>query len=764
MEPNSMENKNSITDCDALRSKKSKRKNVEHLSTKILSRLLLTLCMGLLIIALIIYIVFRLKSECSPAEDVHNMEAALGRFIEESNELDSSAELLGLITGGPEGGGCYEDTCRIECSQNVDLYADAAAVMSGSECEVITSLIVTNQSQNYIADNWIDSNATVLRIALIKSELTKIKSGAFDAPMFSKVLHMIWLDLKLNEVSNGALLGLYSLKKFEIDFKVPNIQLALLQPVQLTLTHLRMNCGINFKSGSNIFENIYLGKLLHLDLSYNNFSGPLTKNIFIATPNVTYLYLKYCQITAIEDSAFEHIAQKLILVDLKHNLLTHFNADSLGLGKNLRLFDVEPNNWNCTCQLRSMIEFYNKRKSYFISAPYCRMPLKLYGKNFDELTTKELGCDTSDDDTDKVTDPIDQTPTDYDGKASNDNNNNNEAKPTIPYGAILQFSCSKPIAITESEDSIEDRQKRYVTNDSPKNSEFSAFEHFVFEPPTYDLDLEILENYTVRASIDGYDVSSRLNIIWFTEHENTETYFDPTPSSRDYNCMLYEDPYLVTDPLRQNHTYTFCMMAENQVVVSPLFCQPLHIPLPLVHNEMDDVIEVETDKQFTIGMLCLIFFMSIVFGAVFAYLGIKSFPNLLEGSKNVVVIKESDKTCFVSTITESKYMKTSFKKDKCSFRTGAEKTSDVFTEPSDIKVPNSASVSSSSTCFDECFTSISNAQAMEYEMPMKFNESRKLSEGVDRPNTPPPLPKRNSKNSLTMDLQPLSCEKFAKQI
>ncbi|XP_017958635.1 uncharacterized protein LOC108652940 [Drosophila navojoa] len=759
-----MENKNSSTDCDALRSKKTKGKNVEHLSTKILSRLLLTLCIGLLIIALIIYIVFRIKNECSPAENAHNIEAALGRFIEENNELDSSAELFGLITGGPAGGGCYEDSCRIECSQNGDLYADAAAVIDVSECEVITSLIVTNQSQNYIDNNWIDVNATVLRIALIKSELTKIKSGAFNAPMFSKVLHMIWLDLRLNEVSNGALLGLYSLKKFEIDFKVPNIQLALLQPVQTTLTHLRMNCGINFKSGSNIFENIYLGKLLHLDLSYNNFSGPLTKNIFVATPNVTYLYLKYCYITAIEDSAFEHIAQKLILVDLKHNLLTHFNADSLGLGKNLRLFDVEPNNWNCTCQLRSMIEFYNKRKNYFISAPYCRMPLKLYGKNFDELTTKELGCDTSDDDTDKITDPIDQTPTDNDGKASNDNNNNNEAKPTIPYGPILQFSCSKPIAMTGNENSMEDRQKRYVANDNPKNSEFSAFEHFVFEPPTYDLDLEILENNSVRASIDGYDVSSRLNIIWFTEHEESETYFVTSPSPRDYNCILYEDPYLVTDPLQQNHTYTFCMMAENQVVVSPLFCQPLHIPLPHVHNEVDDVIEVETDKQFTIGMLCLIFFMSTVFGAIFAYLGIKSFPNLLEGSKNVVVIKESDKTCVVSTIAESKYMKSSLKKDKCSFRIGAERSSDISTVPSDIKVPNSASVSSSSTCFDECFTSITNTQAMEYEMPMKFNECRKLSEGVDRPNSPPPLPKRNSKNSLTMDLQPLSCEKFAKQI
>lgn len=558
-----------------------------------------------------------------------------------------------IITDAANSQGCYELTCRIECIRNEDLYAEAAAAMNATDCDLITSLIISNQNQTYIDNYWIDVNTTVLRIALIKSNLTKIKSGAFNAPMFSKVLHMIWLDLKLNEVSNGALLGLYSLKKFEIDFKVPTIQLTLLQPVQMTLTNLRLNCGITFKSDSNIFENIYLGKLVHLDLSHNTFKGPLTKHLFSATPNVTYLYLKYCYITAIEDSAFENIAENLILVDLKNNLLTHFNADSLGLGKNLRLFDVEPNNWNCNCQLRSMIEFYKKMKSSFISAPYCRMPLRLYGKSFDELSDKELECDKADD-MDQIT------------KADD----NPEPKPTVPYGPILQFSCTQAIAITEVDKTI-DRQKRYINND---NQNYAAFNsgNFVFEPPSYDLDLQILQNYSVRASIEEYDASDRLNIVWFTENEYTESNFETTSSPKDYNCMLYEEPYLLTDPLQQNHTYTFCMMSESQVVVSPLSCQPLHIPLDEVHNETDEVIVIERDKQFTIGMLCLIFFISIVFGAIFAYLGLKSFPNLLEGSKNVVVIKESDKTCFVSTIAESKYVKSPFNNGKNSIRIGDE--------------------------------------------------------------------------------------------
>lgn len=549
--------------------------------------------------------------------------------------------------------GCCEISCRIECYNSENIYAETANVMNASYCAEISSLVISNQMQQYIEDNWIDVNSTVQKIALIRSQFTKIKTGAFSSTTFALVSHMTWLDLKLNEVSSGALLGLYALRKLEIDFKFPNIGLTFLQPVQLTLTHLKINCGIPFESSSNIFDNIYLGNLIQLDLSHNTFSGPLSKQIFSGTPNVTYLYLRHCSITAIEDNAFEDIANNLILVDLKHNLLTNINADILAIGNRRRVFDVEPNNWHCNCQLRSLIKFYNENRNLFASTPYCRMPLNHYGKSFDEL---ELDCDAT---TKWQSDMLltgnatrniavpDVTPeTDHEEFHSGEEN----VKNVSIYGPIIQLSCSQAISITSSDN----RSKRDV--DIEKN------QYFVFEPPTYDLELELLQNYSVRAYIGGYIQSDNLNIIWFTEELNTYTTF-ATSAERDYNCMKYEEPYLITDALKENRTYTFCMMSINVVVISPLFCQPLHIPMARQDNDTVDIWIAESDKQFTIGMLCLIFFISTIFGAVFAYLGIKSFPHLLEGSKNVMVIKESEKTCCVSTIAESQYNKPSFNKD-----------------------------------------------------------------------------------------------------
>lgn len=61
---------------------------------------------------------------------------------------------------------------------------------------------------------------------------------------------------------------------------------------------------------------------------------------------------------------------------------------------------------------------------------------------------------------------------------------------------------------------------------------------------------------------------------------------------------------------------------------------------------------------------------------------------------------------------------------------------------------------SSSTCFEESFASI-DFQAIEYEMPMQFvkdiKEGCNVVQCLDKPKSPPPLPKRNSNISLITD-------------
>ncbi|KAH8261576.1 hypothetical protein KR044_011440, partial [Drosophila immigrans] len=644
--------------------------------------------------------------------------------------------------------GCYEASCRIACTNNEDLYSETDSAMNGSNCEVFTSLIVVNQNGLTLQDKWIDSNATVLKIVLMESQFERIATGAFATAMFAKVFHMTWLDLKLKDLSNGALLGLYSLSKLEIDFQLPDISMTLLQPVQVTLTHLRINAGVTFQSNLNVFENIYLEKLNHLDLSHNFFSGPLSKRIFTGTPNVTYLLLKYCSITSIEDSAFEDLADKLILVDLKHNFLTQIGEKFLGIAGKRLLFDLEPNNWNCNCHLRSMVDFYNKNKGLFISIPYCRMPYNLYGKIFDDIDSEQLSCDadmelpdnfTADTTTevtvaDRVDDPVMLTDSTYSNQIATE-------APTkqSPYGAILQFSCSEAIDYDTTPRQFAEQRSERSVKDATNKILYSGT--FVFEPPIYDLILELFDNRSVRAYIEGYQKSDQYNIIWFSDQ--TEDSLIRNASQTDYICMQYEEPYLIVDPLQQNRTYTFCMMPIDNLVISPLLCQPLHVPLAKNTGDSDDVWIAESEKQFTIAMLCLIFFISTVFGAIFAYLGIKSFPNLLEGSKNVLVVKKVDKECYVSTIADSQYIKRPLSKSSSRNTKSFEASAKIY----DTSLPSLCNLQSPSTCFEEPFTAM-NFQTIGYEMPKQFkkvpSESCTVNKSMDRPGSPPPLPKRNS--------------------
>ncbi|TMW43799.1 hypothetical protein DOY81_011121 [Sarcophaga bullata] len=169
-------------------------------------------------------------------------------------------------------------------------------------------------------------------------------------------------------------------------------------------------------------------------------------------------------------------------------------------------------------------------------------------------------------------------------------------------------------------------------------------------------------------------------------------------------------------------------------------------------------------------MLCLIFLLSIIAGGLIAYFGIKTYPDLLEGSKNVLVVKKPDQACYVATISEMEYQKqSSMKKKKPS---ALKKQSSIKlplpdtppSENSPTPFPMSvkdlerlSSLKSSSTCFEDTFPSYNFADD-EYETPKVCSDEYKIDQrcveniyGMS-PKSPPPLPKRNSNVSNTATL------------
>ncbi|XP_022233073.2 uncharacterized protein LOC111081348 isoform X2 [Drosophila obscura] len=620
--------------------------------------------------------------------------------------------------------GCTEVSCRIACSNNENLYKDMSAIMNTSSCEIITSIIISNQFRYSLENKWTYKDVDVLDIILSNSHLTEIKSASFNIPLFAKVFQMSWINLKLQKLDSGALLGLYSLKKLEIDSKLPAVSMAFLQPVQTTLTHLKLNVHFIFYSNLSLFENIYLEKVTYLDLSYNRFLGSLNKRIFMAVPNTTYLYLQHCSITAIEENAFNDIAHNLKIVNLAYNMLSTISYTVL-TGINPIYIELEPNNWLCNCELLSLINYVSKNSRLFINVPYCRLPYNFFGIHFNDLDNSEINCSSPND-------LVITTQKTYFSTTTAEKSNQTSAgwqdefsTPTTiesgkytgsytneyAYGPILQFSCSQAIDLNESVHLSYDAQREINTDKVEQNQSNYANGVFVFQPPTYDLYLELSDDLSVQVRIDNYYAADQLNIIWFTElFDGSTDVFDVNYS---YNCVQYSD----------------------NVVISPLFCQPLYVPM-VGEKTLSATDSVQnSNKQFSVGMLCLIFFVSTIFGATIAYLGIKVYPDLLEGSKNVLIIKKLDKTCYISTITESEYTLDARKIKYFGAQLGND-TRHPYSEEIDV---DTRSVLGSVYKVDE------------YEMPKELDCSIKEYSDLSYESTvaiPPPLPKRNSNNLL----------------
>ncbi|XP_033234261.1 uncharacterized protein [Drosophila pseudoobscura] len=644
--------------------------------------------------------------------------------------------------------GCTEISCRISCSNNKDVYGDISDVMNSSSCEIITSIIISNQFRHCLENNWIYKDVDVLDIIISNSHLTEIKSASFNVPLFAKVIHMSWVNLKLQEVDSGALVGLYSLKKLEIDSKLPTMSMTFLQPVQTTLTYLKLNVQLIFYSNLTLFENIYFERLTYLDLSYNRFLGPLTRQIFNAVPNTTYLYLQHCSITAIEDNAFNDIAHNLKIVNLANNILSTISSIVL-TGINPIYIELEPNNWLCDCELLSLIHFVSKHSRLFINVPYCRMPYYFFGILFNDLDSSKINCSTGNE---RITttqktyistttaEKTNQTTTGWQeelstlttiGSGKYTGSFTNE----YSYSPILQFSCSQAVDLNESVRLTNHSQRDINTNKVEPNQANYANGIFVFQPPTYDLYLELSDDFSLQVRIDNYNDADQINIIWFTElFDSNKDVFDVDYS---YNCMQYSGPFLTIASLHGNHTYTFCMMPTDNVVISPLFCQPLYVPMvgEKTHNATDSIQNTSNNKQFSVAMLVLILFVSTIFGAIISYLGIKAYPDLLEGSKNVLIIKKLDKTCYISTITESEYTIDETKRKYF----GAKILNDTQHPFSEETVVDTRSVLGKVYRVDE------------YEMPKELDFSIKEYSELSYGSTltiPPPLPKRNSNNLI----------------
>lgn len=598
-------------------------------------------------------------------------------------------------------------------------------------------------------------------------------------------------NLHLTTVGGGALLGFRSLRYLIIDTPLKEINRAFFQPVQSTLMHLRMNCGLNVLPGQSIFGVSKLVKLEYADLSNSVFYGPLTRQMLLATPNLRYLHITNSKITAIGTDAFVDLSGVLEVLDLSENLITTISSTVLKpllFSSKRTLISLAYNKWNCVCDLFGFANIYRKYRKKFLSSIFCHSPTFYHGKPLNELNFKDDNCTLKGPNKayaplvttiyNKVTSivprtmtttpitttigalsttamqkptpttiittttrkPTTSTPTNSTlidtifgtsnvsggGPLTSIDNDGSSIRSSAEELSVIQLRClhiltsrnvnepvsesrhdkrsieitiissesKSPSEINSSEESADTEADLVESEESPSivaavtrhprntssenvvitkndgstklpyNREYHnpSMAYYKFAIPTYNFELTLLENNSVQVLVHDYNSQPKINIIWFCRQNEVNKIgnVNEVAQNIEYHCEMYQQPYLLVNELNENITYTFCMLEIPQITISPFNCLPLYVPISKM--EPDNTWITQDDKQFTLGMLSLIFTLSALFGGIIAYFGIKTYPELLEGSKNVLVVKRSEK--------ESEYLKSmgSIKKEPLSRR------------------------------------------------------------------------------------------------
>ncbi|XP_018803906.1 PREDICTED: uncharacterized protein LOC108978205 [Bactrocera latifrons] len=853
----------------------------------------LLLTAGLCIIACTIYVGILMENnrgKCADFNQTHEFDYVTehtGAYEEPTTEnLNKSVRSLALpiLDVAEDRNGCRVINCKVSCMDAFYFYEMLYKATTAATCTTFDAVLIREQSfVNGVLDNfWIDCNRPIYELVISESNVTCIKSGAFNSPLFVDTYLLTLSGLQLTKVGSGTLLGLRSLRYLIIDTPLTDINRAFFQPVQSTLMHLRMNCGLTILPNA-IFGVSTLEKLEYADLSKNFFYGPLTRQMFRATPNLRYLHMTQSRVTAIEADAFDDLSGELEVLDLSENLIKTISSTVLKpllLGSKRTLISLAHNKWNCVCELLELAKLYRKYRKSFLSSIFCQSPELQHGKPLNELISKDGNCMLKNisetyeslvttihnrvtSTRTKTTRPSATTNRTISTTTMHQTTHTTISPTTTQKHSTSTVKCNTTIATSNvsnnaiesdgssSRSSAEDlntiqlrclhilrsgnqrevvsntavskRSKAAFASDSKSLSELNQTEtsedivensveleqsltvaptvtqylskttsevvgitnitklrskreyhnpsmaYYKFEVPTYNFKLTLLANNSVQVLINDYTGQPKINMIWFSRQNEVASIEndDEAAQNIDYHCEMYQRPYLLVSKLSENTTYTFCMLEIPQTTISPFNCLPLYVPSSIM--EPDNTWITQEDKQFTLGMLSLIFTLSALFGGIIAYFGIKTYPELLEGSKNVLVVKRSEQ--------ESEYLQSmgSIKKEPLSRRSttkhilAASEMPPLSLPPpppfsvSNYNLERLSSIKSSSTLFESSFCpppfSVLDDQ---YELPKQYSRNVEEERCVPNPYamspcSPPPLPKRNP--SITSSI---ATNRFAK--
>ncbi|XP_028894341.2 uncharacterized protein LOC114803644 isoform X2 [Zeugodacus cucurbitae] len=540
---------------------------------------------------------------------------------------------------------CMQQDCKVLCMNSqavhLDKSIDNAFIANRSNCSIVQELRLYNMEfpKQRITFGFLGEYYNKVRKLYIgASNVTTIAAGAFKRGIFEEInLENLQLEeLNKNNFKNCTFV-LTQISVIQRNKPIKLICDDLLGNIRYQIRSFTLQGNIKLITNTTASSSL-LNNLKYLDLSYNNFTNTFTDETFEKLWVVEYLDLSHSNIQYLPNYIFSQITGSLTYLNLSYNQLTTINH--LIFGRHAiyddLIIDLNYNPWNCTCDLLTEM---NTIMVYQSGHPTCHEPVeyeilsvldeRVCPGKLNETTNSTAIIKSTTKMTKKSTTlkPI-TTARDYDI----DYITSITAPPKSPVIPPIKSPTILPTLTTTLSDVDDDDGDTILVRCLAPGETPSVAWHVVLWPET-QLRLVQLPHLRVEVLLEITDSTDTYGLIWFSTV--VDDYYSMTVNYNQYGlgCVGPVSYTTIVANLLPNTAYTFCLVANDKLTISPYHCDSLHMDsnLQVVYNTW-----LSHDMRAT-GISLTIFgvLMSCFLGIASVYMLLKRKPTLLKGSKRV---------------------------------------------------------------------------------------------------------------------------------
>lgn len=444
-----------------------------------------------------------------------------------------------------------------------------------------------------LTKNWLDlEEIIIISLSVVKVNIKDIEDGAFAAEIFHKTKKVTFMEFEISYFKTGMFVGLDSVTEFSLrDFPFTESDENLLEPMRRTLSTLQIQ-NVKGKldltnitgAGSKIFPFLKI-----VDLSNNIIENMLSTTSFTGLTSVISLYLRSAGLTSLEKYTFLPMGQTLQILDLKsNNLKTLPNGMFDYLTHHALKIFLEGNSWECNCSLVHVNDFEGK----IDDSPKCFSPPELV---YESIFTNKEECVTT-----STIISITTRSSEEDTSQSTDSETSiSPETTTTTISPPLTEVPTNLVGIT------------CITTPPPEVFRLSTE---IFYMTEYDQLFQIGHISEGRVSVDVDPNCLNMVLLWFTFTPIAKNGY--IESSEDFDCLSSLKQSFSISNLSKNTSYTFCLVRNNESIISPFNCMGFFTPI-----EYDENVWLSKDhKTLTLCIIFCVSFFCLMLGAFCAYL------------------------------------------------------------------------------------------------------------------------------------------------